>query len=92
MDKHTPGPWFAERYGVIRGGALQSYIGGAARPQIASAIPSDSIHEEERQANASLIAAAPELLFALRYIMEQGNIGHIHGTASSAIAKATGTD
>jgi len=33
-----------------------------------------------------------ELVFALRYIEAQTHLGHIHDTASSALAKARGTE
>lgn len=42
------------------------------------------------EADARLIAAAPDLLFWMRYIAEQTNVQHIQDTARNAIAQATG--
>jgi hypothetical protein len=77
--KHTPGPWSLE--------AVKDYM----RPHdtgIDSEIP-------ESIANAHLIAAAPDLLAALRVIAEDGKrngwIPSFHwGEARAAIAKAEG--
>lgn len=37
-----------------------------------------------------LHAVNQELLFSMQYILSKDHIGHIHDTASAAIAKATG--
>ena len=37
-----------------------------------------------------LRAVNQELLFSMQYILSKDHIGHIHDTASAAIAKATG--
>ena len=50
---HTPGPWNAETFCVWAG---DKYV----------AATQTGIPEEEQQANAKLIAAAPELLEALK--------------------------
>lgn len=60
--KHTPGPWFATEYGDIRDMAGETFVGVSLRE---TAI--------ERIANASLIAAAPDLLEALKDIAGNGD-------------------
>lgn len=60
--QHTQGPWEAEEHGVIRG------RNGMIRPFICQV--QDDHNDEETQANAHLIAAAPELLSALSNILE----------------------
>lgn len=59
MTKHTPGPWTADNLKISR-------VGPGARP-IASLWVNDA-HKSESQANAQLIAAAPDLLAALKTI------------------------
>lgn len=62
--KHTPGPWFTNRQGrstvyieaPIRDGWLQ---------EVAACGPTEA-GQEQQEANARLIAAAPELLAALQ--------------------------
>lgn len=93
--QHTQGPWEAEEYGVIRG------RNGMIRPFICQV--QDDHNDEETQANANLIASAPDLLAALREAVEclsfHGNPGiqlsreAVQGfiqSARAAIAKATG--
>ena len=58
--QHTQGPWEAEEYGVIRG------RNGMIRPFICQV--QDDHNDEETQANAHLIAAAPELLDVVKRI------------------------
>jgi hypothetical protein len=96
--KHTPGPWYC----------LPEYSNGGEVHSAAGIICDASIgrnereeyqkaHRAESEANARLIAAAPELLAALKEILvaaeECGAIGS-HGpalkTARAAIAKAQG--
>lgn len=106
MSKHTPGPWTAHvpypatnpRYAVTA-----SYPNGLTF-EVAVASMGDWSMAEAR-ANATLIAAAPELLEALRGIVQElDEFGFINsqdndpdggespaiGTARAAIAKATG--
>jgi hypothetical protein len=108
--QHTPGPWRltlepTELPGVnvrfcidtdyainIAGGQSQEHLGGA----------SGAIFEEECRANARLIAAAPELLEALKAMLSHtAELDPMQGyrpeedfiavkQASAAIAKATG--
>lgn len=96
--KHTPGPWSVEARNYPIGdtgdydGCWQILSANAKRPIV-------EIWEEgdEPDANALLIAAAPELLEALKLCyeycrlyhseVEQNNVGK---AARAAIAKATG--
>ncbi len=97
---HTPGPWKVDEartgpYGdydssiIARDGL--TYIGtitgddrhGTA-DQYDAAVPAQEAH-----ANARLIAAAPELLAALKHLIRDGGPGDFP-TAEAAIAKAEG--
>ena len=87
MSKHTPGPWF---FLHDRNGRLQ--VGPSINYTVAEMCVTPL---EGQEANARLIAAAPELLEALTDCVE-----HMHWTqplgeaalkkAKAAIAKATG--
>ena len=105
MSKHTPAPWVLEIFQVENYGDLTAaeigengrYRGKIARLQSAEHI--DGIAKDELIANAHLIAAAPDMLEALKAISEVG-IREIHdwqaiaermqATALAAIAKAEG--
>jgi hypothetical protein len=60
MSKHTPGPWVAEEYPVSPDHTVWGVCDGNGRLMT-------DIHTE---ADARLIAAAPELLQALRWLLE----------------------
>lgn len=97
MSKHTPGPWFVnchEHYTKY----VEARIGGGLLQEVAACGPTEK--QEQQEANARLIAAAPELLEALQHIEEYWNrdsneqamtdaLWHIIETAQAAIAKAT---
>lgn len=83
-QQHTPGPWLTDRNNVHTG-------------QIATI--HHCLDEAEQEANARLIAAAPELLAALENYLIQDEIaegfgGGVGGSARTqaiaAITKATG--
>lgn len=97
--KHTPGPWFVSHVSDQR-----CEVGTADNPEMvtvwggkcAKNIPADQV-----AANALLIAAAPELLEALKALVKviapDGNIGKCEQffkepllKAAAAIAKAEG--
>lgn len=93
--KHTPGPW---RIGTAPPNGEQAI--GTIRGMMVAVATTGVGMEEETLANASLIAAAPELLEALQDVTtmlehmlmisgdpEPGSIGH---KARAAIAKAIG--
>ena len=96
---HTPGPWAAVEHGVICEKCTSHgnfYVCGLIDPD-----------NDEDKANARLIAAAPELLEALKSVLEIGAGGVIErretgkptwhaldevaNIARNAIAKATAT-
>jgi len=82
--KHTPGPWEVQ-IGIDPTGFACYFIGRISRPFISRA---------EEEANARLIAAAPDLLSALEQANEMLKyIGGCQDTvdkASKAISKAKG--
>lgn len=95
--KHTPGPWFVT-------GAMTKYIeariGCGMVQEVAAVGPTDADggYGEQQHANASLVAAAPELLDALEDALHGVEGNHpldadIHSwqdAARAAIAKAKG--
>lgn len=78
---HTPGPWYLDGTGI------RTMVRGSDATIVAlrHRLPSGT-HE----ANASLIAAAPELLEALRYAIKQAPDLATVPRIAAAIAKATG--
>ena len=89
MSKHTPGPWKA-RYAPDRAPPVETWC-----------IDWSEDHEEiaeivHGEANARLIAAAPELLEALKAIVDEQDARQGYASVQSydaaraAIAKATG--
>ena len=84
MSKHTPGPWF---FNFEAGRYVISHQGNFG-PHKALAITGGFYPDLE--ANARLIAAAPELLEALQMLLEFPNTGPATSAARAAIAKATG--
>ena len=89
MSKHTPGPWFvpAPTYRTLY---VEARIGNMMLQEVASCGP--TADPAQQAANARLIAAAPELLEALKVLVENGGIGpeQMFHDARAAIAKATG--
>lgn len=91
--EHTAGPW-THVTGDGSVGTVEGVDGWAVA--LAQSRPNDPRHEE-RQANARLIAAAPELLEALQGVVSRcrntgyiGMDGQFLKTVHTAIAKATG--
>ena len=96
MSAHTPGPWkyahcpHERRYEVWPGDGY-----------ILASVPTIARREKESEANARLIAAAPEMLEALRYcdslfsemdrhaLITPAMEELVYGKVSSAIRKAT---
>jgi hypothetical protein len=92
QPKHTPGPWFAKRAGD--GGYFEWYVGRDGENSIAEDI-TDPVTRDPSEANAHLIAAAPELLGALKMMLEgglEGPTSQAIETALATIAKAEGRD
>lgn len=99
-NKHTPGPWVAQcdpchydTLSEIRGGSSERRN---SLPQQLMVSVGGWASWQEQEANARLIAAAPELLEALRELTElahlhmTGGYGHAIDNAARAIAKAEG--
>lgn len=88
MNKHTPGPW-------RQGGGYDGIIGILAPEDGdgASKVVCDVFERDEQQANAKLIAAAPDLLEALVALLAAKDLGahefNAIDLAEAAIAKAT---
>ncbi len=104
-QKHTPGPWAVRRESAIdyRPNCIVSADGGSLVAWCAGGGPKRAIMGPEEDANARLIAAAPDMLTALRTATETIRAWHgpnewdIYDRASpemkainSAIAKAEG--
>lgn len=64
-QQHTPGPWGWHRSNVVTVGV------GLDDPLTAHNLAQIFGHPEIAEANARLIAAAPELLDTLRYVVEE---------------------
>lgn len=96
MNKHTPGPWRRDS----RNGIYELDIVGPHGEDIGYANYSDGADERTvypGKANADLMAAAPELLEALKGILEIGKrdttnskYDGYYDSAERAIAKAEG--
>ena len=91
MSKHTPGPWEIEEH--YHSG--YRWISGPKHSQLAQVVWCMSYEDRspECEANAHLIAAAPELLEALENLLkvhegEGGTQHHAGDMARAAIAKA----
>ena len=91
QPKHTPGPWFAKRAGD--GGYFEWYVGRDGENCSIAEDIADPMTRDPSEANAHLIAAAPELLEALKMMLEGGLEGptpQAIETALATIAKAEG--
>lgn len=96
--KHTPGPWRTKREGFSTI-YVEAPIGGGWVQEIAACGPTND-GSAQQEANARLIAAAPELMEALQGLVavldRQLHSPHAAerasplGRARAAIAKATG--
>ena len=89
--KHTPGPWTTdskERTDTAR------YIMAAARPFPHTIARIDLVNRAEDEANAALIAAAPEMYEALRDLLavKPNSDAPEWVAARAAIAKAEGRE
>lgn len=93
MSKHTPGPWFVnDRYKQTK--YIEARIGGGMLQEVAACGPTEV--REQQEANARLIAAAPDLLDALEdalcFLAMNGGYDYATNKARVAIAKATGEE
>ena len=92
MNKHTPGPWFAvadKGQTIIRTSRSSAAFSPLA---IVKGDKRDTLKDQE--ANARLIAAAPDLIDALSEIINDGGkfvmTNETHRKARAAIARARG--
>ena len=84
--KHTPGPWITdskERTDTAR------YIMAAARPFPHTIARIDLVNRAEDEANAALMAAAPELLEALEALISPVGVVMLHDLDRARAAIAT---
>lgn len=75
MSKHTPGPWAVQKAEDCLGRKLDDLVewvvtGNEHDLWISTGPTWDQDHSEESEANARLIAAAPELLEALVHMVK----------------------
>ena len=95
MSKHTPGPWETDRNNV-HSGQIATINHCLNNDWIEVWSPKATwANEEEMEANARLIAAAPDLLAALKAIKDHPNTRHeveaqLGESTWNAIAKAEG--
>jgi hypothetical protein len=88
---HTPGPWIAAPYSSVVGAPVVSASGRSVAKVTYFALgESFSNHDAESDANARLIAAAPEMLEALRMYERGEEATVLAATVRAAIAKAEG--
>ena len=87
---HTPGPW------TVKGRKMEARIYGNVEGGPVAVVPyvTEWASNQYDEANARLIAAAPELLAALQTLVQMtGNAGQLERfldtTARAVIAKAT---
>ena len=99
MSPHTPGPWAVDADDEPYAGIVEGTRIGNDTWTVAMALADVPALEREVEANARLIAAAPDLLDSLRSILGLAEIkyGNLHADvtvefdkARAAIARATG--
>lgn len=92
---HTEGPWHQDKWGSVKASSGESVKFGALTLSMG--------HSDEIRANDQLVAAAPTLLMALEFLLDQAESFNVSGvyfnqfrenrdaldTARDAIAKAT---
>ena len=94
MSKHTPGPWqIGKNFGSV---VCDTPVPGISGSDDTEYYGGHLIAESVTEANARLIAAAPELLEALKELMVAADRVSAEpvtwlGKARAAIAKAEGT-
>ena len=86
--KHTPGPWICDGGAVYRNGDIDAPIAHMCRDERATKA---GIYPVERDSNAVLIAAAPDLLAAceaVEYYLSHSNHNFDTAHLREAIKKA----
>ena len=91
MLKHTAGPWevVPSNEGKVPGTQPPPAIRKAGTDDWVAYLGGGSIHFQNAEANAHLIAAAPEMLDALRSVLERDPEAFSHVRA--ALKQATGS-
>ena len=97
MSKHTPGPWDAEQTGdewrIRCAPTADPVFPGKVSWTVAFPAAGRPDTDDTVEGNARLIAAAPDMLEALKYILGSGCCaGFGVEEAEAAIAKAEGKD
>lgn len=102
MSKHTPGPWLTDRNNVHTGqiATINHCLNNDWVEVWTDKWAETGLGEAEQEANARLIAAAPDLLDALQGVLkiDRGTSGRIiiegwqEEVIRAAIAKATGVE
>lgn len=91
MNKHTPGPWMFTSN--IREGGIARIMPAYRQRYCIATIPTGN-DKDAKEADARLIAAAPELLVWLKWALDRLNesarASGQHDMAREVIAKATG--
>lgn len=89
--KHTPGPWRLQESHPLRHGTPLTIVGPKKRELVAS-VSGACLHDPRHKANATLIAAAPDMLATLkRLVYDHREIEWEDWEAARAvIAKAEG--
>ena len=94
--KHTPGPWLTDRRNVHTGqiATIHHCLNNDWVEIWTDKWLETGLGESEQEANARLIAAAPELLeFVMEWLDRQGpDNNYMTSKARAAIAKATNPD
>jgi hypothetical protein len=101
--KHTPGPWrftvesVNDEWGIVidASGGIIANVNSETGPDATSA---PAMRQMPMRANGALLAAAPDLLAALKWIADHGDAGaggrpayhDMRAKARAAIAKAEG--
>ena len=90
-NQHTPGPWRRGGQSITADGILTGAWKEIATVRIGSR---NNWHDPEGDANARLVASSPELLDALRYMIENAEAAGwsemMLFDARSAVARARG--
>lgn len=91
-NHHTSGPWTIEDWTYENGKRVVTTIrtNADAIAQICDLWRPEDLHGKEKMANARLIAAAPELLAALKALHASPDLESCHVLAMKAIMKAEG--
>ncbi|WP_159918012.1 hypothetical protein [Pantoea sp. 18069] len=90
--KHTPGPWFQSHRKAIVGYSTEVYTANGEVIATVAWYPrrlNETTTVTDREANARLIAVAPELLEALQGLEREGWLSHIVAACKKESADAS---